>query len=235
MVTDNSARQTNGDSMVARLVCDPELGAARRSAPTGIALHEPGAPAEHFFLIQTGQVRLYQLWADGSQRLLEILGPGEWFGAEAVAGQGRYSCQARAHTPTVVSILPARRLLEALAQQPLACVEFIRQLGEKLTAAREDAASLTFDQCRGRLIKTLLKFSQSAAATINGNCVELHMTHEQLGQAVGAARETVSLLLIELRRENLVRTRRNRLAFDPAALKRALAEPHPSRSSTIFS
>jgi CRP/FNR family transcriptional regulator len=234
-MADNVAAKSYGDSTVARLVCDPALGAGRRSVDAGFRLHEPGTPAEHVFLIQKGQVRLYQLAPDGSRRLLEILGPGEWFGAEAVGGLDHYGCQARAQTPVTVCIIPAGKLLAALAQRPEASLELIRQLAGKLNTATEDAGQLAFDDCRRRLVKTLLKFSHSAAATANGNGVELHMTHEQLGQAVGAARETVSLVINQLRRQKIIRTGRNRLLFDPSALTQALAAVQPSRSSTIFS
>jgi CRP-like cAMP-binding protein len=81
----------------------------------------------------------------------------------------------------------------------------------------------------------LLKFSRSAAAVATRDGVELRMTHEQLAQAVGTARETISLLLHELRNENLIRTGRNRVMFDPRTLTGALAAPQPSSNSTILS
>jgi CRP-like cAMP-binding protein len=65
----------------------------------------------------------------------------------------------------------------------------------------------------------MLRFSDSAAATTDGENTVLHLTHEQLAQAVGAARETISLALTEMRHKNLVRTGRNRLIFNRDALR----------------
>jgi len=208
----------SGDSRVAQMVNDPALGSRRRSALAGASVYEPGRPAEEVFLIQQGQVRLYQLSPDGSRRLLDILGPGQWFGAEAVGGLAHYDCQARAETAAILCVLPAGKMLAALAQRPEASLEIIRQLSHRLHNATEEAGGLAFDDCRARLIRALLKFGRSAAAQVRGENVELHMTHEQLAQAVGSARETVSLLLNDLRRENLIRTGRNRVCFDPNAL-----------------
>ena len=56
----------------------------------------------------------------------------------------------------------------------------------------------------------------------------LRCCHQQLAQAIGAARETVSLALTQLRQRNLLRTGRNRLSFIPGALEdfyRAQAGP----------
>jgi CRP-like cAMP-binding protein len=47
----------------------------------------------------------------------------------------------------------------------------------------------------------------------------LRITHKQLAQAVGAARETISVCLTELRLKNLIRTGRNQLIFDPEQLQ----------------
>ena len=98
-------------------------------------------------------------------------------------------------------------------------MQLIQQLAEHVQNAREDAARLQFEDCNARLIQAMLRFSQSAAATMQGNEVVLHLTHAQLAQAVGAARETVSLALTEMRLRNVVRTGRNRLIFNRDALR----------------
>jgi CRP-like cAMP-binding protein len=217
-MTDNLAPASAAESTMARLASDPALGSRRHSAPAGTILHECGAPADNLYLINYGEVRLYQLSPDGSRRLLDILGPGEWFGAEAVGRLVHYGCQARAITDTTFCVVPARRLLAALPAHPQASLEIISQLAGRLSMATEDASRLAFDDCRRRLVKTLLKFSHSAAASASGENVVLRITHEQLAQAVGAARETISLALSQLRHASLLRTGRNKLIFNPQVL-----------------
>lgn len=221
-MTNNDGTSVNGESTLAKLACDPALGARRHRAAAGATLHEPGTQANDLFLIRQGQVRLYQLATDGSQRLLDILGPGDWFGVEALGPVTRYGSQARAMTDTLVCVLSARRLLAALPQNSKASLEMIHQLAGRLSMATEEAARLAFDDCRRRLLKALLKFSHSAAATATGDSVILRITHEQLAQAVGAARETVSLTLTQLRNAKLLKTGRNRLTFNPRDLDQVL-------------
>ena len=97
----------------------------------------------------------------------------------------------------------------------------MKQLAHKMISARSDAAGLVFDDCQARLLKTLVRFSRSAAATPNADGVVLRITHQQLAQAVGVARETVSLALTQLRQQNLLRTGRNQLMFNPEHLRNA--------------
>lgn len=201
------------------LVANPALGARRMSVAPGTVLYEPHTGAHNLYFIHRGQIRTYHVGNDDYGRLIDILGPEAWFGEAALAKQATYGEQATAVVPSVVSEIPAERFLSLLLQQPRAAVEVYRQLAAKLTAAREDAAGLVFDDCHSRLLKALVRFSRSAAASPHGDGVVLRITHEQLAQAIGVARETVSLALTQLRQQNLLRTGRNQLLFNPEALR----------------
>lgn len=210
---------------MAELLCDPSLGAQVREVEAPTVLYEPEAPARDLYFIQSGQVRTFLPGRDGAAkegaaRLVEILGPGDWFGVPALAGSAAYGSRAVAVARAAVCQLPVDRLMAHLPHMPAVAAELIRQLARKLQAAHEDAANLVFEDTYQRLVKTLLQFSRTAAASPQeGGDVVLRITHQQLAQAVGAARETVSLTLTQLRQQNLLRTGRNRLWFNPTALE----------------
>ena len=208
----------NGD--VSDLLQDPSLGARLVEATTGTVLADAGDPAVSVFFVHTGQVRIYQSGPENSARLLEILGPGDWFGVPSLAGAEVYGTRAVAVSAVTVSEVPAEKWLALLSTQPGVATQWVARLAEKLVQAREDAACLVFDDCNQRLIKTLLAFSRSAASTPHPEGVVLRITHQQLAQAVGAARETVSLALTQLRQQNLLRTGRNQLFFNPEVLEK---------------
>src|SRR5688500_2497910 len=209
---------TQATSAVDRLLAEPDLGGESVELEAGAAVHEPTDSAANLYFVRSGQVRIYQVGPDESARLVEILGPGDWFGAAALARATTYDTRAVAVSPTTVWQVPAEQLLALLSRQPELATAFIAQLADKLQQAREDAACLVFDDCNRRLIKTLLHFSRSAAATRREDGVCLRITHQQLAQAVGAARETISLALTTLRHKKLLRTGRNQLFFNPETL-----------------
>jgi CRP/FNR family cyclic AMP-dependent transcriptional regulator len=202
------------------LLSQPSLEARQVEATTGTVLFEPATPARHVFFVLSGQVRVYQPGPDGSARLLEILGPGDWFGVAALAGAPEYGTRAVAVSSVALAQVPADNWLRLLTQQPELATAWVGRLAGKLVAARDDAACLVFDDCNQRLVKTLLQFSRSAAATPHPEGVVLRITHQQLAQAVGAARETISLALTQLRQQNLLRTGRNQLFFNPDVLEK---------------
>jgi CRP/FNR family cyclic AMP-dependent transcriptional regulator len=206
-------------SPFAELLLNPALGARRMTVAAGKVLYEPSAEAKAVFFVHRGQVRTYRHEPDGNGRLLDILGPEDWCGEAALARHPAYGERASAVVPSIVTEVAADRLLQVLAQQPRAAMEMVKQLAGKLSASRADAAGLVFDDCNSRLLKTLVRFSESSAASPHPDGVQLRITHQQLAQAVGVARETVSLALTQLRQQNLLRTGRNQLTFNPENLR----------------
>jgi CRP/FNR family transcriptional regulator len=206
-------------SLFNEILANPALGARRISVAPGTVLYDPDSVAQNLYFIHRGQIRTYVVGTDDYGRLIDILGPEAWFGEAALARHANYGEQAVAVVPTIVTEVPAERFIAHLVHNPRAASELYKQLAQKLTAAREDAAGLVFDDCHSRLVKALVRFSRSAAAAPHGDGVVLRITHEQLAQAIGVARETVSLALTQLRQRNLLRTGRNQLMFNPEVLR----------------
>jgi CRP-like cAMP-binding protein len=206
-------------SPLAELLMSPALAARRMTVAPGKVLYETATDARSLYFIHRGQVRTYRIDDQQNGRLLEILGPEDWCGEAALARQPQYGERAVVVVASIVTEVAADRLLPMLNQHPRAAVELMKQLANKLSAARADAAGLVFDDCHSRLLKTLVRFSHSAAAAPHPDGVVLRITHQQLAQAVGVARETVSLALTQLRQANVLRTGRNQLMFNPDNLR----------------
>jgi CRP-like cAMP-binding protein len=208
-----------GESATLGIFSDPQVDAKLVTFGDGEVIYHPDTPADSVFCIQRGQVRLYMAGKDGSSRLMEILGPGEWFGAGALAGMDAQKFRAVAVGGAAVLEARVEKLLTTLMNQPAQLVEFNRQVAIKLINTAQEASRLVFEDCNQRLISALLRFSRSAASVQRDDGVVLRITHEQLAQAVGVARETVSLALTQLRQQNLLRTGRNQLTFNPETLR----------------
>jgi CRP-like cAMP-binding protein len=187
-------------------------------APAGASVFEADAPADHVYLIEAGEVRIYQAGPGGNARLVEILGPGEWFGFASLAGLAGQGKQALAMTMSTIWSIPVQSVWQVLRNKPQHSEALVQDLSRKLHAAREDAGGLVFDDCNNRLVKTLVRFSRTAAASERDGQVVLRITHDQLAQAIGVARETVSLALTQFRLKGVLKTGRNQLIFDPVAL-----------------
>ena len=211
----------SGKNHIRDLFIHPALNAQRRHVGNGGVVFDASERAEKVYFIEKGQVRLFKDGPSATARLLDILGTGDWFGVAGLTEAATYGERAVAAEATVVLEVSASAFRQLLStNSSLAAIELIKQLAAKVQFAREDAATLVFEDCNQRLIKTLVRFSSSAAARTTGESVVLNITHHQLAQAVGAARETISLALTQLRLRNLLQTGRNQLTFNPKTLAR---------------
>jgi CRP/FNR family transcriptional regulator, cyclic AMP receptor protein len=180
---------------------------------------EPRDPATELFLIESGEIRLFQSPVNGERTLHTILGSSELFGLCALSRPAVYGELAISVGESEVRGVPIDRLYAALAFRGELAVELIEFLAQQLNRVWTEESELISADCRARVIRKLIEFAGSPAAQPISGGVELRMTHAQLAQAIGAARETVSICMMELRRENLVETRRNRVIYDPDRLR----------------
>jgi CRP/FNR family transcriptional regulator len=196
-----------------------EVNSRILSFSNGQTVFEPNDPASHLFLMQTGEIRLFQTGPNGRRSLLAILGPGELFGLSSLGRLAGYGKLAISVGDSEVIVVPADRLQNALLSHGNLAIQLVELLAHQLHSIWTEGSELFLEDCRFRLIRKLIGFAGSPAATPAPGGVELRITHAQLAQAIGAARETVSICLMELRRENLVETRRNRVIYDPERLR----------------
>ncbi|HTW94772.1 MAG TPA: Crp/Fnr family transcriptional regulator [Tepidisphaeraceae bacterium] len=209
------------ENAIIQLLSDPELEGRPVAIKAGEVLYEGNTPATECYLIQSGEIRLFWPGPQDTSRLVNIMGPGNFIGLGAVAGLEKQGFRAVAVSDCRLLAVRGTRFLESLSGHPAAIAGLIRYVVSLLRRQAEDISGMAFEDCRHRLLRTLLRFSKTAAATPCDEGIILRITHEQLAQAVGAARETVSLTLTELRQAKLLRTGRNRLIFDPQALQAA--------------
>lgn len=210
-----------GDGLrFAELLGDESLGARSLHVKTGEYIFDFDTPADRVFLIHSGQVRIFQDLGTQGPRLLDILGAGQICGVIALGVSDRYRTRAVATGAARLWFMSSDRIRDLLTQYPRASIDLIALLVARMTNAIEMQGRLITETCEERLVQTLLRFSNSAAALPDGDDVVLRMTHAQLAEAVGAARETVSVCLTNLRHRKLLRTGRNQLVFNPALLRK---------------
>lgn len=229
------ADETGQTAAIEGVFTDLQSDAKRKTFAAGEHVFDEGQRSANVMYIHVGEVRVFQIATDGSVRLGGVFGPGEWVGAAAVAGLD-FRGRAVASVETSVSMLPADRLMDLLQLRPAAAVAFFREATQRLMRAYDDTLRLMFNDCNARLIDTLIDLSTYPSAEHVGDDVTVHITHQQLAQAVGAARETISLALTELRHKNLLRTGRSRLTFNPQLLLsfKASAAEKPRRDRTVM-
>jgi len=151
-------------------------------------LFEAGQPAKHFYLLRSGQIKLFALSDTGDEKVVEIIYPGETF-AEAITFMTQHNYP--------VSAEDSRET----------CMRLMADMSRRLRQRIAEINNLTLHNATYRLVVYLLE-------QIPPGVVELPEIHLGTPKSVIASRlsiqpETFSRILSKLARQGLIRVHQN--------------------------
>lgn len=107
--------------------------------------------AERFFFVLEGKVKLFRISADGKEKVVEIIQPGNTF-AEAVMFMQKqvYPVCAEALEPVRIAALPNRLMLNFLQDNPQTCLHLLGHLSIRLHQRLDELENLTLQNATQR-------------------------------------------------------------------------------------
>lgn len=169
-------------------------------------------PGDTLHVVQEGMVRIYRLAEDGREKTLAYFGEGEFFGEMAILDGGPRSAVAQAILPTRTLGIYRKDFGDLLENNPRISREIIKVLSQRLRQTNAQLMNVVFRDARGRVLSTLYDLGLRYGTPVNGSTrIDLKLTHQELANLVGTARETISRILAELQDEGLVQLDGRRL------------------------
>ena len=185
-----------------------------------------GAPGDSMVAVLSGTIRISVPSPDGKEIVLAILGPGEICGEIALLDGKERTADARAATDCSVVVLERRDVLAFFTQYPDAWTKLIDVLCERLRTADQQMAEFAMSPVPVRLAKALLRLASSDGQPVNGLPVErVHLTQRELGNVIGATRESVNKYLRAWQRKGCVRIADRLIVITNRAAVEDLTEP----------
>ncbi len=131
--------------------------AVRHTRDEGQWLFSQGDPARCFYLVESGQMRLFRLAPDGAEKVIEIVSPGQTF-AEALMflNAPRYPVCAAALAPTVLIAIDARDFAATLRESVDTCFVIMGALSRRLRGLIGEIDNLTLHTAKSRVARYLL-------------------------------------------------------------------------------
>ena len=196
-----------------RLFCNlPEqtvkaLSAITSSAsyPKGATLFVEGQPARGVFILCSGRVKLSTTSADGKTLILRISEPGEVLGLPATVTGTCYELTADVVEPAQANFIARNDFLGFLKDNGEAALRVAQQLGETYHAAIAEMRTIGLSHSAGeKLARFLLEWAANYPEEKGQIRLKLTLTHEEIAQMIGSSRETVTRLLADFRRKQLL-------------------------------
>jgi CRP-like cAMP-binding protein len=182
-----------------------------------------GSPGESMMAVLSGSVRISVPSSGGKEIVLAIMHPGDVFGEIALLdGKGR-TADARAVGACSLAILERRDVLAFFERHPDAWLGLVQVLCSRLRSSTEQTAEVALLDMPGRLAKTLLRLAGIERGS-GPAAAQIKLSQRELGNIVGATRESINKCLREWQRNGLVEVKNNRIAVKNKAALRKLAE-----------
>lgn len=179
--------------------------AREKTLPKHSPVLSAGEPGDALYLIISGAVKVFRLSPAGQEQILAILGPGECVGEMALLDGGLRSASAETLTETGLLVLPRLAFLSALRRQPAIAEKLLVVLSKRLQVANHQLEQLVFCDARGRVAGTLLALAEVYGTGPAGQRrIDLTLTHQELANLAGIARETGTRVLSELAEARLI-------------------------------
>ncbi|WP_102349507.1 Crp/Fnr family transcriptional regulator [Bacillus sp. Marseille-P3661] len=164
-----------------------------------------GDVGDELYIIKKGSVEICHYYED-KKNILTILHEGNYFGEMALLQKGS-SRSATAEAIETTSLYALRRedFARLLESNPKLMLNLLENTMDRLRQANELIHDLTFLNVRLRLNKLLVRLiDQFGSHHPKGMLINFKLTHQQIAELIGAARVTVTKLMLELQDEGII-------------------------------
>lgn len=200
----------------ARDMAEIERMTTMSTCKRGRVFYTPGETGEALFVLKRGRVNLYRITADGKKLVVAAVGPGTVFGEMSLVGQGMYDTFAEAADECMLCVMSRADLEHLLTSKPQVALRFLELLANRLSDVETRLETVAFKGVPARVAAELLRLA--------GDGVDVEgVSHQDLADSVGAYRETITRILNDFRRDDLIALDRLAIHIRDAERLEALA------------
>ena len=165
-----------------------------RSFPKNAIVVNEGDLSDSLYLILSGKVKVYLGDESGKELILDIKGPGQYFGEMVLDEQAR-SATVMTLEPSQFATLARAEFIAVLRQHPDISLKVIRNLIHVARGLNENVRSLALLDVYGRVARVLMELAVEQDGKL---VIPEKLTQKDLANRVGASREMINRILRDL-------------------------------------
>lgn len=203
----------------------PELDAVlaravSRRYEAGTSVFEQGDPAECFFVLLHGRLRVTQVTPAGQQVVIRVVNPGDLFGIAKALRRPDYPGTATAVSESVAICWPMAEWDAILDAHPALAVNAMQTIGGRLQEAQARLRELATEEVERRVAHAVLRLgNQSGRKEPDGIRIDFPISKQDIAEMTGTTLHTVSRILSAWEAAGLVEGGRQKLLLrDPHRL-----------------
>lgn len=207
-----------------------EAQAKVRVLKKGEPVYLPHEQGDGVLLVAQGRVKICHATPDGKQSIIGFIDTGEIFGELALLGNEPRGEYVEATEKTTLVLMPKQALMQTIEKYPSLVFGVTKLIGARRKRVEKRLRNLLFRSNRERVIHLLLELCEKYGhRTEEGISLNIRLSHQEMACLIGSTRETVTVVLGQLQKENLLKISRRRVTIhDVCQLAKEVNEPTPS-------
>jgi CRP/FNR family cyclic AMP-dependent transcriptional regulator len=175
------------------------------SYAANVVLFSEKEPARGIFVVLEGEVKLSINSTDGRRLSLSIARKGDVLGLSSTLTGSPYEMTAETLYPSKIAPIERQDFLNFVAKYPEVHQHLMGELSRQYTMACEQLRTVGLaSTAPEKLARLLLDWSDAGQTTDRGTRLRFSLTHEEIGEFIGASRETVTRTLSVFKSRRLV-------------------------------
>lgn len=176
-------------------------------------IYLPDEPSEHIYFLSKGMIKIATHSDEGKEVIKTIIQPLAMFGELGIIGETRRQDMAQALREEVhLFVLRVSDLKKLMRSNFMLCDKVMKLFGSRLLRAETKLESLIFKDARTRIVEFIKDSVKTSGRKIGFEMLLKHsLTHQDIANITCTSRQTVTLVLNELRKSDLIYFNRGKI------------------------
>jgi CRP/FNR family transcriptional regulator, cyclic AMP receptor protein len=158
-----------------------------------------GDPAKNVIYIQDGGVKLSVVSTNGKEAVVQILGPGDFFGVRSLGRQAVYAESATTIVPTSVLVIEKNEMIRVLHSEHEMSERFIANMMARNVRMQESLIDHLFNSSEKRLARILLLLARYGTQDQPQESIP-QLSQEMLAEMIGTTCSRVNFFMNKFRK-----------------------------------
>lgn len=160
-----------------------------------------GDEADGFYIVSSGQIKVFKMNPMGKEHILHIFGPGEPVGEVPVFSKQPFPANAEALVKSSTLFFPRKDFVALIENNPSIALNMLAVLSRRLRQFATQIENLSLKEVPARLAGYLLYIAEEQK---NEGVVQLPVSKGQLASLLGTIPETLSRIFARMSDEGLI-------------------------------
>ncbi|MGD8586337.1 MAG: Crp/Fnr family transcriptional regulator [Chloroflexota bacterium] len=185
---------------------------SQRRVEKGEFFFHQDEPADFFYVLVEGQVRLSQLTVEGHQVIVRFMGPGDSIGIIVALSNTSYPLSTEAVTDCLALRWDYVSTIRLMEQHSRLCLNGLRLIAGHFEELLDRYRELSTERVERRIARVLLRLArQTGRRTDHGVLIDLPLSRQDLGEMTGTTLYTVSRTLSSWEQQGLIESGREQV------------------------